>query len=499
MQDAMKPLEAGQRINNSLFDLVAGLSPCDPFGAGGMFGQTISQPWTLRKDATAGLLTLDWVTLSNSYAHIGLVQTLIDQPVEDALRGGFKIETNGQLDEEDVAELMRAMDDGGEDGDLQQVMQTAKWGRLFGGGGLLLDDGSDPSDDFKPEDVKQGQPLFFVSADRWELLPSFISLSGFQPIGQDGRAITGDHTFSVNTYAYYSVTGINPERVKRVMGVPAPKYIRQQLQGWGMSELERCLREINSFLKFQDLLFELIDEAKIDVHKIEGFNEMLATQKGTEMVQKRVQLANMLKNYKNALVMDKDDDYMQKQLGTVFNGLAAIYEELRMNLSAALKIPMGKLFGTSASGLNASGEDAIENYNALVETVRKKLEPLLKWVISIRCQQLFGFVPDFTIQFPSLRVMTAEDEEKVKTSKQKRATDLFSLGVMSVPALEETLTKDGLLSVKLEKSPEFRDQQLSAGKPKPEDKAKPAKADKRKDNAIVTSLECIRVKWRAAA
>lgn len=492
MEDIAKPAEDARRRNNGLFDLVTGMGGEWGGGAAGPYGfQALSQPYTLRQDSTAGLLTLDWVTLSNSYAHIGLVQTLIDQPVEDALRGGFKIESNGQLDEEDVALLMQTMD---EEGDMHEISQTLKWGRLFGGSGLIMDDGGEPSADFAPETLAKGQDVFFVSADRWEILPSFISLSGFQPSDVDGRAITGDHTFTVNTYQYYTVTGINPERVKRVMGVPAPKFIRQQLQGWGMSELERCLREINSFLKFQDLLFELVDEAKIDVYKIKGFNTALASAQGTAGIQTRIQLSNMLKSFKNAIVMDMDDDYIQKQLGTLFSGLAQIYDELRMNLAAALKIPMSKLFGTSAKGLNASDEGAIENYNALVETVRKKLEPLLKWVISIRCQTLFGFVPDFTLIWPSLRVMTAMDQEAVNTSKQARAMELFNAGVMKVEALEETLTKDGLLSVKLEKSPEFRKQQLTADQPPPE-----PKKDAKRDNAIVFRLDELSKRYQRAA
>jgi uncharacterized protein len=443
--------------NNSLTDFVSGLT-----GTGnGIFGpgfggfQALSQPWTLRRDVTAGLLTLDWVTLSNSYAHIGLVQTLIDQPVEDAFRGGFKIESCDQLDEDDIQLLVSSIV---QDGDLHELMQSLKWARLFGGSGLLVDNGQEPSEEFSPKLLKKGEDVFFVAADRWELLPAFISLAGYQTPDQgegQGAVIFGGNNFAVNSYTYYNLSGIVPSRVHRVNGVPAPKFIRQQLQGWGMSELERCLREINSFLKFQDLIFELIDEAKVDVYKIEGFNEALASSFGTEMIQQRVHLANALKNYKSALVMDKQDEYTQKQLGTVFNGLAAIYEQLRMNLSAALKIPMGKLFGTSASGLNANGEDAIENYNALVETVRQKAQPLLRWVIDIRCQTLFGFIPEYTVEFASLRVMSAKDEEGVKTSKQARAMALFAAGAMDVSALEETLTKDGLLSVKLKKDEDF--------------------------------------------
>ena len=37
-----------------------------------------------------------------------------------------------------------------------------------------------------------------------------------------------------------------------------------------MSILEYSIRAVNAYLKFESLLFELLDEAKIDVWKIQG-------------------------------------------------------------------------------------------------------------------------------------------------------------------------------------------------------------------------------------
>jgi len=248
-----------------------------------------------------------------------------------------------------------------------------------------------------------------------------------------------------------------------------------------LSELERCLREINSFLKFQDMIFELVDEAKIDVYKIKGFNTTLASAQGMQLLTARFNLANMLKNFNNAIAMDADDDYNQKQLGTVFNGLANIYEQMRMNLAAAIGMPLDKLFGQSASGLNANGEDTIEAYNSLVETVRVKAEPLLKWAIGLRCRSLFGFAPEFKIEWPKLRVLSDKEQEEVNTSKQNRLLSLYDRGLLTPETLDEGLAQDGLISVELESEPIKGEEDGTDGSKKPGSKGGD---DKKRENAI---------------
>jgi uncharacterized protein len=212
-----------------------------------------------------------------------------------------------------------------------------------------------------------------------------------------------------------------------------------------MSELERCIRDINSFIKFQNVIFELIDEAKIDIFKIQEFNSSLASAVGVELVRKRIALNSILKNYKNATVMDANDDFVQKQLA--WSGLADIYAELRQNLSAALGIPEAKLFGQSSSGFS-SGQDTIENYNALVESgVRATSQPVIREVIKLRCQQLFGFMPEFDIVFKPLRVLSEPEEELMKTSKANRALALFDRQLYTGQEVLESLDKDDLINI----------------------------------------------------
>jgi len=121
-----------------------------------------------------------------------------------------------------------------------------------------------------------------------------------------------------------------------------------------------------------------------------------------------------------------------------------------LNLCAALKIPKNKLFGESAGGFS-SGEDALENYNSTVEALREELEPAILDVVELRCQQLFGFMPeDVDIEWQPLRVLTGNEAEDVKVKKQQRIMERFQNGLETAQEASIELKKEGLLSVDTE-------------------------------------------------
>jgi len=416
--------------------------------------QTISAPYTLANANAYNPISLNLILLSYSYMTQGLVQTVVTQPVDDAFRGGVKIKS-AELDEKDLATLHRVMKRnqptamtrkmsktiGGwvnynacanlGRSDWSAIKHAMYWGRLYGGAGLIVNTNQDFRKELDVDAINEDSPLVFIPADRWELVLSNLNVFEY---GQPAP------------YNYYGYQ-LHTSRVIKFLWNEAPAYIRRRLQGWGMSEIERCIRSINSFLKFENLIFELLDEAKVDVYKVLNFNSQLLSPGGTANVTRRIQMANQLKNFNNALVMDKNDDYTQKQLGSIFSGLSDAWEQLRLNLCSDLKMPRNKLFGESAGGFS-SGEDSLENYNTTVEALREMAEPLVLEAASLRCQQQFGFIPDdLDLEWPSLRVMKQTDEEIVKTSKQKRTTDLYSTGLMDGKEASETLKKDGLLAI----------------------------------------------------
>lgn len=432
--------EPANRLN-TLTGLLEGLG-----AYAGIGNQTIAQPFTLADNVGYAPLSLNRILLSQAYMSIGLVQTVVAQPVDDAFRGGVEIEAP-ELSSEEVKAWLAAFTEVRSPvplnrmispssvlprgkSDLEAVKETLNWARLFGGAGLIVNTDQNFAKPFDPEKVTADSPLEFIAADRWELILTMP--------GAEGTPFTN--------FNYYGLP-LHRTRVTRAIGVEPPSWVRQRLQGWGMSEIERCLRAINSFLKLETMIFELIDEAKTDVFKIMGFNEALLSDDGTAQIQKRIAMAARLKNFQRSLAMDTQDDYEQKQIH--WSGLADLWMQVRLNLSSALKIPMNKLFGESATGFGG-GQDAVENYNSVVEGVRSTATPLVRTALGLRARQLFGYEPEFAVKWPTLRVLDGVQEEQVLTSRQNRTLELFRDRLINGEEASQILHRDKLLTLETE-------------------------------------------------
>ena len=246
-------------------------------------------------------------------------------------------------------------------------------------------------------------------------------------------------------YNYYG-KALHRTRVLKIKGKEPTSLDRPRLRNWGMSELERILSELNSHMRAIDLIFELLGQYKIDVWKIQGYNDELLSQSGN--VEARMQVANRTKNYLNAIIMDKEDDFIQKQCH--FSGLAEILNEIRKGICCVLSIPMTKLFGISAAGFN-SGEDDLENYNTMIEhEIRSKVKYIIIDVLQIISKKLFGVVPDdLEITFPSLRILSGEQEESMKTSRLQRVIVAFNSGLMDSKEAILSINHNDLVGVEL--------------------------------------------------
>lgn len=435
---------------------MSGVSGPNPGG-----GVTLSQLYTLFKNTRWYLISNLRQIVSQVYVEYGVIQTLIDLPVDDGLRGGAHIKSK-QLSSEDIDQLETNLE---RENLIHGVVgQTIKWNRLYGGAATLIIDGTDWETPFIIENLKQGDPLSFRSVDLWELYATRQNTDDYSEAIDVDPSVAGsvvipdaERMLPGSMYNYYGKK-IHASRVMIMTGLVPPSFVRPRMRGWGMSELEKVIRSLNQYLKSNDLTFEVLDEYKIDVFKIKGYASTILTPQGKMAVDKRIRDTNVSKNYNKAIAMDSQDDYIQKQL--TFAGLADTMKEIRMQLAADLRMPLTKLFGISAQGFN-SGEDDLENYNAMIEsTVREKAKPEILKLVEIKCQQLFGFIPDdLKIEFDSLRVLTSEQEENVKTQKMNRLLAAFDKGLIGPEDFKDACNKDQLLPVQLDPSEDLLEMQ----------------------------------------
>lgn len=370
----------------------------------------LSSTQTMRNAQGFNFITLDRNLISSTYMQNGIMQVLIDQPVDDAFRGGVELKTS--LNEQQLAMLEQYMV---ENEILETYKQTVKYKRHYGGGALLINAGQDQSQPFKIDDVNEGDPLKFYAVDRWEL-------SGTNDSTLD-QFVSNDQPFN-----YYGKT-IDRSNMIIMKGKEAPSLYRGSFQGWGMSEIEKIVRNWNQYIKNQQVTFELLDEAKVDVFKIEGFNKAVSTRDGAQKTAKAVQIAAQNKNYMNALTIDKNDEYEQKNIS--FSGIAEVMQQIRLGLAGDLRMPLTKLFGLSASGFN-SGEDDLENYNGMVESeIRSKEKKGLILVLKVICRKLFGMVPDeLDFEYRPLREMSQADKNAEKQTIIQVLNSLLDRGII---------------------------------------------------------------------
>lgn len=390
------------------------------------------------------LITLNWQELTYAYVNFGLVQRFIDQPILDALRGGIVVKSKELGDKvKDIDIYMK------DKGIYDAFINANKWKRLYGGGGLIINTSGKPDQPLNIDDIPQGAELELYDADLWELNYAFNveSVNEFE----------NDEGSGTVKYNYYGVP-LNDQRVIRLSGKRAPALVRRQLRGWGMSELERLMMSINQYMKNQQCIFEGLDEFKLDVYKFTGFNEALATA-NEEQIAKKVREVNDNKNFQNAVVLDKEDDYVTKQI--TFSGLAEMVKEIRIGVACDLNMPITKLFGISSAGFN-SGDDDIENYNAMIESeIRQPLRtPLLK-VLKIVCRILFGFIPeDLDFEYKPLRILSGEQEEKVKSRKLERILNSLQLGIIDAKTACKVINNSNVLDIQIPEVDELHTQEL---------------------------------------
>lgn len=422
-----------ERVQNGISEAIMGFEP-------GGIGVQLSQADTLFKNNRWYLISNMRQLLSEIYVEHGLIQTIIDVPVDDGYRGGVDVKSE-QLSADQLADLQVEME---RNNDIGIMTQALKWNRLFGGAGVVIMTGGNPSKPLNMNELKEGKPFEFRAVDMWELFYSKQNTTDY------AAAIDSNKLLSVEYYDYYGIK-LHKSRVIRLVGIEAPSFIRPRLRGWGVSKIETLVRSINQYLKTNNLTFEVLDEFKVDFYKLKNLANTLMSPDGETNVKKRVGLTNRQKNFQHAVVLDGEDDFGSKELS--FAGIAETMAGIRMQVASDMRMPLTKIFGISAAGFS-SGEDDIENYNAMVESeVRQKSKYSMLEMIKIRCQIMFGFIPDdLTLEFKPLRILSAEAEQNVKTQQFTRLLQSVQAGLITPQEFKECCNAANLFPMKIDAS-----------------------------------------------
>lgn len=491
----MKKKTSSVKLNNNMQQLAAGIVPSNKTGSCAS-PNMINSTEVLAKQIRSDFITMNYPLLSFLYQQFGWIQSIIEVPVLDAFRGGIKIsayekkvvvperkrkgffsfwnaddkENNAGSDQQQFMEEQQkkreqwekeqlALDEKRKQGDdayfraevdkedirrleiyvrraqiWEKVKQALFWNRLYGGSGIIVLDGKNPAQPLNLEDINEQTDLEFVVCDNWMLSGTQPNVPGVEPINW-----LSNTPFTVNGHP------VHKSRVVLFKGKDFPPLYRSVGRGWGMSILEPLVRTLNKSIKNENVIFELLDEAKMDVFKFYGFNDAMQDDQATAAITRRVGFAEQTKNYMNGILLDSEDDYAQKQIH--FNGLSDLKIDARVDVASDARITMNKLYGTSPAGFN-SGEADRETYADTVEAeIRIPSEANMIRLLEIIGRKVLGKTLDFDIEWNSLIRTSAYEEEKRKTLMLANLNEANMFGRITNKEWQDAVNKYNLLGI----------------------------------------------------
>lgn len=321
---------------------------------------------------------LDKTYLGNLYMNDGLIRRIIDAVPEDMFREW------GTVENDDTSEYSEGL--------IQYELarlkapsvftQAKKWARLMGGALIYIGatgsgDASTPLNFSKIKSIEFLKVYDLADIITWESTwdenpnsPTFGQISQYKVKIRIGNK--------------YAEKVLHASRCIPVYGarIPPSSVIGNTLEtrNWGITVLQSMYSDIRDYRTAFSNTSGILSEFVIGKYKFSDLDEMLAT--GNEQaLQVRIQAIEMAKSYINAVMIGTDEDYLRDSASVA--GLADLLDRFMMQVSAVSGIPVTRLFGRSASGLNATGEGDQKSYYDNLASQRNDVTPDIQKLIDM--------------------------------------------------------------------------------------------------------------------
>ena len=282
--------------------------------------------------------------------------------------------------------------------------EAHKWARLYGTSFIVInvDDGQPVDQPLNINRVKKGGLKHIKVVDRHR-----IDRADLQPIENPL-----DPNYGMPSYYRFVNTNvkIHHSRMIRFDAVKLPFDEFKRNNYMSDSVLDRLYEALINFNTIAAGSASMVYETNVDVMKIKGLMNYIQSPEGTALIQKRFTLASMLKSFNNMLLLAADEEYDKKQ--NSFASLPDLLYAHALFLAGGSDVPATRLLGSSASGLNATGEGDMKNYYDVIRSKQSKdYKPKLDFFDILMAKNL-GIPDDADLdyRFNSLFQMTPKEQ-----------------------------------------------------------------------------------------
>jgi len=354
---------------------------------------------TSRSKVTAGAYVADPLLqpddLEVLFADNDLAHTIVAKPVEDALRGDFRLERsdNAERDREMAEAICRRLEALGVH---QALFRGGTFGRLFGGAGSVM--GVKGAGALSTPLVEgRGELESLTDWDRQDMVPATYYPNGSVETYTWHRQNNGLMSWAPET--------VHASRLLMFPGATTTSRKRNENSGWDLSVLQRVYQALRSFDSMFSSTDAMFADASQAVFKLQGLIQSLAEASGTAAagtdVASRLQMMDLLRSSARAVVLDAGDETgvgaesFEVVDRTSLGALDGVIGQYYVRLAAAARMPLTVLLGMAPSGMNATGESDLLLYFNSVDVYRHDvLTPRLKRLVKMVARSLGDSDPD---------------------------------------------------------------------------------------------------------
>lgn len=341
-------------------------------------------------------LEQDWQAI---YEESWVAERAIDLPVEDATRNWRKWEGD--------PDLVKALEDAEERiGLIPKLEKAAKQARISGRAALFIGTNIKTLDN-------PIQPTETVS---------FLNFISGRELVEQQKPRNTRLSESAET-EFYTIDGVTVHKSRLI------------LLGDGKSKLKAAYEAIRNSDSVAANIAEMVYEAKLDVYKIP---ELLSNIHEDADLLRWLETVNNGKSVSNAILLDAEMEYEQKQLN--FAGLRDLLLTSYQIVAGAVGIPASKLLGHSVSGLNATGDNEVQDFYDLVQRVQRDFKSALVNLDLLLANEAGAPLADYKWQ--PLKSLSEKDQAEVTN---KNVLSLNTLSEMQIFSDEELRAASGKL------------------------------------------------------
>jgi phage-related protein (TIGR01555 family) len=384
-----------------------------------------------RAHGTFGWRELDDFELENMYEYDWLSGRVIDIPVDDATRKWRTITT---ASEEDQIQKIRDEENRLE---VKAVFNEAqKWADLYRGSIAIM--------------LIKGDNLVEEPLDLDRIKPGDLERLEVYDATQVNAHIENVNDITAPFYrrpSHYSIDGahqIHASRVLRFDGVKLPWRALTRHSYWGASKFQRFYDALRNSRSVVDSVASMVFEAKLDVISVPNLYQEIASPGGRDKIIERFLLADQVKSFNNTLLLDAKEVFQRN--ATSFAGLGDLMQQYQVQNSAAAGIPVTRLFGESAKGLNATGEgDERVYYDNIASDQEVKFNPPLVQFDQVFARSVLGYMPDdWGSKWNPLRQKTEKEISEIEDKNSQRDERYLRNGVATEALVAGQLQEDGV-------------------------------------------------------